>query len=72
MGFFTRTMQIPAVWFLGIWIAMQMLSASIAKGGGGGVAWHAHIGGFIAGLALIGFFKRAEVPFFGGPRRYWD
>lgn len=49
--FFIRVVKIPAVFFLGIWFLFQLLGAgTISKGG---VAWLAHIGGFIAGLILI-------------------
>jgi membrane associated rhomboid family serine protease len=36
---------------------------------GGGVAFFAHVGGFLAGMALIGLFKRPDVRFFA-PRRH--
>lgn len=51
-----------------------LVSASAAQrraGGGtaGGVAWGAHIGGFIAGMLLVGIFKRRNVHFFNPPHR---
>ena len=59
---------------LGLWFVMQLLSGGMSIGGpGGGVAFFAHIGGFVAGMALIGFFKRPDVPFFSPPRSgRWD
>ena len=59
---------------LGLWFVMQLLSGGMSIGGsGGGVAFFAHIGGFVAGMALIGFFKRPEVPFFSPARHSrWD
>lgn len=59
---------------LGMWFLMQLLSGGMNIGGpGGGVAFFAHIGGFVAGMVLIGFFKRPEVPFFSPARiRRWD
>jgi membrane associated rhomboid family serine protease len=59
---------------LGMWFVMQLLSGGMSIGGpGGGVAFFAHIGGFVAGMALIGFFKRPEVRFFAPARtRRWD
>lgn len=59
---------------LGMWFLMQLLSGGMSIGGpGGGVAFFAHIGGFVAGMVLIGFFKRPEVPFFSPARiRRWD
>jgi len=41
--------RVPAVIVLGLWFVLQLLSAGM----GGGVAWFAHIGGFLAGVALI-------------------
>lgn len=60
---------------LGMWFVMQLLSGGMSIGSkGGGVAFFAHIGGFVAGMALIGLFKRPEVPFFspGHRPRRWD
>jgi membrane associated rhomboid family serine protease len=50
---------VPAFVALGIWIVFQVISQMGVLGGdqgGGGVAYAAHIGGFIAGLALIKLF----------------
>jgi membrane associated rhomboid family serine protease len=56
---------VPAGIVLGFWFVMQLLSGGLSPGSqGGGVAFFAHIGGFIAGMVLIGFFKRPEVRFF--------
>lgn len=59
---------------LGMWFFTQLISGGMSMGAkGGGVAFFAHIGGFVAGMALIGLFKRREVPFFSpGHRRRWD
>jgi membrane associated rhomboid family serine protease len=65
-GFFIRTVEVPAKFVLGFWFALQFLNAFLTSGTGGGVAWYAHIAGFIAGLLLIGPFKRSNVPFGGG------
>ncbi len=51
---FIRIMYIPAAVLLGIWFAVQIFSAF--TGGGGGVAWYAHIGGFLVGVLLIGSY----------------
>ena len=51
--------EVPAFVALGIWIVFQVISQMGMLGGeqgGGGVAYAAHIGGFIAGLALIKVF----------------
>ena len=59
---------------LGLWFVMQLLSGGMSIGSsGGGVAFFAHIGGFVAGMVLIGVFKRPDVPFFSPPRHSrWD
>ena len=45
--------EIPAVFFLGLWFLFQFLYASTTDPAMGGVAWWAHIGGFVAGMALV-------------------
>jgi membrane associated rhomboid family serine protease len=59
---------------LGMWFVTQLISGGMSVGAkGGGVAFFAHIGGFVAGMALIGLFKRPDVPFFSAGRsRRWD
>ena len=55
---------------LGMWFVMQLFSGGMSIGSkGGGVAFFAHIGGFLAGMALIGLFKRPNVSFFGASNR---
>lgn len=49
--------EIPAVFYLGAWFLTQVFSGMLAPGGGGGVAWWAHIGGFVAGMLLLRFFR---------------
>jgi membrane associated rhomboid family serine protease len=62
-------MHVAAGVVLGLWFVMQLLSGGMSIGGpGGGVAFFAHIGGFVAGMVLIRFFKRPDVPFFSPPR----
>ena len=60
-----QIVNMPAFIVLGMWIVLQIFSQiSVVGGEGGGVAYMAHIGGFVAGLALIFLFgKRA--PAFG-------
>lgn len=49
-----RFIRVPAILMLGIWFAMQIFSFAGETGReGGGVAWLAHIGGFIAGVIMI-------------------
>ena len=62
---FVRLMEIPASLFLGLWIWSQFYSGTLAlaqAGRLGGIAWWAHIGGFLAGIVLLGVFL-------GGRRR---
>ena len=47
---------VPAYVALGLWIGMQLLQGYLSPAGQGGVAYAAHIGGFIAGLVLIKVF----------------
>ena len=63
---FIRFINLPAWVVLGIWIGGQFLAVPAAlDSDGGGVAYFAHIGGFLAGMILVPFFKRADVPLFG-------
>lgn len=47
-----RFVQLPASLFLGLWFVFQLLGAFLGDGGGG-VAFMAHVGGFVAGLLLV-------------------
>lgn len=46
--------EVPAFIFLGLWFLIQFFNA--AGGGAGGIAWWAHIGGFLCGMLLIKIF----------------
>ena len=61
LGFFFPVVRLPAGIVLGLWFALQLFSSLGSAPGGGGVAFGAHIGGFIAGLALVPLFKRRGV-----------
>lgn len=54
---------IPAWILLGLWFGFQLLSAF---GGEGGIAWWAHVGGFLAGAVLVIPFRHKTVPLGGG------
>ncbi|HEV8437891.1 MAG TPA: rhomboid family intramembrane serine protease [Methylomirabilota bacterium] len=56
-GFFWRVVRIPALIVLGLWMVVQILNGLGSFGAGGGVAWFAHIGGFIGGMALLLVFR---------------
>ena len=61
LGFFFTTVSLPAVAMLGYWFLIQVLGGLPALSGvAGGVAFWAHIGGFVAGVILIGPFSRRE------------
>jgi membrane associated rhomboid family serine protease len=66
-GFYIRAIEVPAMVILGFWFLLQFLNAFLSSGSTGGVAWYAHVAGFVAGILLIGVFKRKAVPF-GGRR----
>ena len=69
IAFYIHTVYMPAVWVLGFWFVLQLISAALAQAEGGGVAWLAHIGGFIAGMVLIPLFKRRAVRLWSPARR---
>jgi membrane associated rhomboid family serine protease len=53
--------SVPAIVALGIWIVLQIVSGAGSLGSeGGGVAYGAHIGGFLAGMLLIKLFDRGQ------------
>jgi membrane associated rhomboid family serine protease len=59
--------EIPAVWFLGIWILLQLWSGGLSllsPQSGGGTAFFAHIGGFVFGIATVRLLakRRPEAP----------
>jgi membrane associated rhomboid family serine protease len=59
--FFFQIIELPAFLFLGFWFALQIISGMFALGIGadaGGVAWWAHIGGFVAGAVFVPFLKK--------------
>ncbi len=56
---FLQTFVIPAPVFLGIWFLMQMLNGLSASELSTGVAWWAHIGGFVAGATVAVWVRRS-------------
>jgi membrane associated rhomboid family serine protease len=58
---FIDIIEIPAIFFLGIWFIMQLFSGvgSVVQAAEGGVAFMAHVGGFVAGV-IGGFATRAR------------
>lgn len=68
-GFYLHTMRLPAAWVLGFWFVMQLLSSVLSGNQVGGVAFRAHLGGFIIGAVLIPLFKYKRVKLFNPMRR---
>ncbi len=65
---FRFVVPLPAWIVLSAWIGLQFVNAAQDDGTGGGVAWWAHIGGAVAGMILVPFFKHKDVPLFEGTR----
>jgi len=61
LGFLFYTVRLPAMVVLGLWFVIQFINSLLATSGEGGVAWLAHVGGFVAGMVLILFFRRRGV-----------
>jgi membrane associated rhomboid family serine protease len=61
LGFFLTSMALPAWVMLGYWFLIQFVSGLVSFGGeAGGVAFWAHVGGFVAGVVLVKLFARAD------------
>jgi len=62
LGFILTTVALPAWTMLAYWMLIQLVSGLTAIGGkpGGGVAFWAHVGGFIAGMVLVKLFARPD------------
>lgn len=60
LGFFMRLTLVPASIVLGLWFVLQLFNGVLSLGGPdvGGVAFWAHIGGFVAGVVLAKLFAR--------------
>jgi membrane associated rhomboid family serine protease len=61
LGFFIFLREIPALFYLGIWIVFQAIEGGVSivqPNSGGGIAFFAHIGGFVFGV-LVGLVIRA-------------
>ena len=57
-GFFSQLIKIKALYVLGFWFLLQFINSFLSSSSGGGVAYAAHIGGFISGVILILFFNK--------------
>lgn len=68
LGFFTQLIRIPAVVVLGLWFVLQFVQSAMVVGEQGGVAYWAHIGGFVAGAVLIIPLRKKRFPLFARKR----
>jgi membrane associated rhomboid family serine protease len=67
---FIQIVELPAILLLGFWFLMQLVNAGAVAAtastrGGGGIAFAAHVAGFIVGVLAIFVFRRRD-------RDYWD
>lgn len=63
--FFFSVIDLSALIFIGIWFLLQLFSGlgSYGMGTSGGVAWWAHVGGFVAGIAIVPLFRKKRFTF---------
>lgn len=55
---FPYFVELPAFFFLGVWFIIQFLNAAISHGQVTGIAWWAHIGGFVCGIIFLKLFHQ--------------
>jgi membrane associated rhomboid family serine protease len=81
LGFYITTIAVPAIFMLGYWFVVQLVSGYFSIGAeGGGVAFWAHVGGFVAGALLVLVFRNPRLlerhPYHGwnrqSPSRSWQ
>jgi membrane associated rhomboid family serine protease len=72
-------LYIPAAFLIGLWFLLQLFSGvaaiGTATGGAGGVAWWAHVGGFVTGMLLVTLFRPRRRSLYEQPPRrrdFWD
>ena len=69
IGILIYTPWIAAYWVLGFWFVLQLVNSLVSASDTGGVAYGAHLGGFVAGMLLIPLFKYRHVPLFSPAKR---
>ena len=74
LGFYVTRFSVSAGFMLGYWFLIQLVGGAVDLGrSGGGVAFWAHVGGFVAGMALVALFRNPELvrrhPHYGFARR---
>lgn len=75
LGFFVTTFAVPAFWMLGYWFFIQLIGGFSSLGRAeGGIAFWAHIGGFVAGALLVLIFQNPKLvrrhPYYGWRKRH--
>jgi len=69
IGLLIYTPWIAAYWVLGFWFVLQLVNSMVSASDTGGVAYGAHLGGFVAGMLLIPLFKYRHVRLFSPAQR---
>lgn len=64
IGFIIHTTRLPASLVLIFWFVLQLINSALTDNSQGGVAWGAHIGGFVAGMVFIPLFKYRRIKLF--------
>ena len=73
---FIQVIEVPAVVLLGFWFLIQLVDAgsvavtSASHGGGGGVAFAAHVAGFLVGMGAVFVFRKRQYDYWQPPRGY--
>ncbi len=64
--FYVHVIRLPALFVIGFWIVIQFINGILSKGVAtqGGVAWFAHIGGFVFGILVIKIFLKTKRRYF--------
>lgn len=69
LGIIFYPLRISAMWVVGFWFLLQLWNAAFTDASEPGVAWWAHVGGFVMGLALTPLLKSREFELLGETRR---
>ncbi|MGE5819599.1 MAG: rhomboid family intramembrane serine protease [Deltaproteobacteria bacterium] len=70
IGFFITSIALPAWVMLGYWLLIQFISGLLSSGEVGGVAFWAHVSGFVTGMVLVKLFVRSDY-MAGRQQRVW-
>jgi membrane associated rhomboid family serine protease len=61
LGFFFPVVPMPAWILLGMWLLLQAVQGALSLGGDTGVAYFAHVGGFVTGMLLVWVFAAGKL-----------